>query len=318
VRLRVSTSVVRFVLGLCEQPEPVVQACGSPSTGCIGEAVQHGLLERIRDAEWVTCSACHEDHDAPIEFDGATRTYRHFCPEAGHVLIDAQRLRRYGVDFGGLINQLRFAFNVRDKPDARCLVDGLLWDLGDAIIDKANTPLLLARRLSCTDSLMKSRDALVHRPSRSSGLCFHTSPAILPIDTVPGGHRVVSLLDCISDSAQFSIDHKLMQAAWHGGLRETRSPVQHSPDFGSVSVHGVVFTFRSDGHRSIVRQLYEAWRDGSGSLVTGRVLKEAGYTSTQLSHAFSNSTVNWRRLIGYRAGRCWLKVDDFDTADSNS
>jgi hypothetical protein len=94
----------------------------------------------------------------------------------------------------------------------------------------------------------------------------------------------------LSSSELFSMDHKLMQAAWHGGLREGRSPVQHSPDFGSISVHEVVFTFRSDCHRNLVRQLYEAWRDGSGPLVTGRVLKEAGYTSTQLSHAFSNTT----------------------------
>lgn len=137
VSLGISTAAVCFVLGLCEQPEPVVRG-GEPSVAqCIAEAVEHRCLERIGNADWVTCGACYDDHDAPVEFDDATGRYTHFCPQAGTVKVEVERLDRFGVNCPRLIDILREAFDMRNRPGARCLIDDIVWDLGDVLVADA-------------------------------------------------------------------------------------------------------------------------------------------------------------------------------------
>ena len=53
---------------------------------------------------------------------------------------------------------------------------------------------------------------------------------------------------------------------------------------------------------------YQAWLDGTGRLRTQEVLETAESSARQLAHAFKGRP-DFKEIIGYDDGFCWLKVD---------
>jgi hypothetical protein len=309
VSLDISTAAVRFVLGLCEQPEPVVQGGERTGAQCIAEAVEHGLLERLGNADWVTCGACYDDHDAPVEFDSTTKRYAHFCAEAGYVQVEVERLHRFGVNFPRLIDILREAFDMRNRPGARCLIDDILWDLGDVLVADARQTLLFARRLSFSANLISVREALARRPPRAAGLCFHTSSQTLAVDMLPGRHRVFPIFEFVSENTAFTINESSLAAALFGRPADTEF-VQCSDDGSWIRIGERPYSFGGVHQMAIVRAAFEAWQSGSPRIRTQPLLEEIGCRSKQVSQVFGSADDGWRDVIGYGGGSIWLKVPE--------
>ena len=307
--LGISTAAVRFVLGLCEQPEPVVQGGERTGAQCIAEAVEHGLLERLGNADWVTCGACYDGHDAAVEFDDATGRYTHFCPEAGYLRVEAERLHRFGVNFPRLLDVLREAFDMRNRPSARCLIEDVLWDLGDVLVADARQTLLFARRLSFSGNLISVRETLARRPPRATGLCIHTSSQTLTVDKLPGGHRVFPIFEFVSEKTAFTIDESLLAAALVGRPADTEF-VQCSDDGSWIRIGAREHVFSGPHRTAIVRAAFEAWQRGSPRIRTQLLLEEIGCRSKQVSQVFGRADHGWRDVIGYGGGSIWLKVPE--------
>jgi hypothetical protein len=77
---------------------------------------------------------------------------------------------------------------------------------------------------------------------------------------------------------------------------------------GWIRIHDREYRFRGLIQRSIVEQVYEAWRNGVGRLRTQDVLETAESSARQLAHAFKGRP-DFKDIIGYDEGFCWLKVD---------
>jgi hypothetical protein len=310
VTFGIPTAAVRFVLGLCEQPDPTVQRSEAPRSLLIAEADEHGLLDRLTNADQVTCRACYEDHDADVDFDEATQRYTHFCPEAGTVTVEAAQLHRFGVNFPRLIDFLREAFDLRNRPNARCLMEDVLWDLGDVMVADARHPLLFARRLSFSSNLIGVREMLARRPPRGTGLCIHASPHTLAVDTLPGGHRVFPILEFITDKNVFTIDEALLAGALAGRPTADSELVQCSDDGSWIRIGDREYAFSGVHQMAIVRAVFEAWRRRSPRIRTQPLLEEIGCRSKQVSQIFGNADPRWREVIGYGRGYVWLQVPE--------
>lgn len=304
----ISTAAVRFVLGLCEEPQPWVQNTEAPRSLLIAEAAEHGLLDRLSNADRVTCRACYEDHDADVEFDAATQRYSHFCPEAGTVTVEVAQIHRFGVNFGRLIDLLREAFDLRNRPPARGLIEDVLWDLGDYLVVDARRALLFARRLSFSSNLIAVREALARRPPRGSGLCIHTSPHVLAVETLPGGVRLFPIREFVTDKKIFGIDDALLTAAFAGRPAGASERVQCSDDGSWIRIGDREYAFSGSHRTAIVRAVYEAWLKGQPRLRTQALLVEIGADSKQISQVFAGADPAWREVIGYRSGYVWLDV----------
>jgi hypothetical protein len=151
--------------------------------------------------------------------------------------------------------------------------------------------------------------ALIAREGRSGGVLLTTSPGISRAVQLPGRHRILHVRDCVD---QASRHFRLNMDVIAGGPRQPapgiNDPVQIGPGGGWIRVHGREYRFRGLIQRSIVQQVYEAWRNGAGRLRTQEVLETAESKSKELAQAFSGRP-EFKEIIDYDDGFCWLKVD---------
>ena len=199
---------------LCEQHPPVL--CGAVLADCFLEParllIDLGALRATTNATAVTCRACEEHHEADIEFDDRTRTYRQYCLVAGWVDVPDADLMRYEVDFDWLIDQLSSALNIASRP--KCLVESILWDLGEARAGMRAWTGLFVRRLSIGSNLDRVFDELTIRAGKSPGLVLTTTEGLSSRIGMPGGHRLLPLGACARlDSDGLAIDHNMVVAA---------------------------------------------------------------------------------------------------------
>jgi len=86
-----------------------------------------GILQRIEDAEYVTCEVCPDAPSAEVVLDIGLGPRIH-CEGCGLRRISAERLHQWRVDFEALGGLLRTHLDLLGKPST--LVPGRIWLLG--------------------------------------------------------------------------------------------------------------------------------------------------------------------------------------------
>ena len=100
---------------------------------------------------------------------------------------------------------------------------------------------------------------------------------------------------------------------WKSACFDNEKPVQtvtiEAFEIGKheVRVHGREFVFSGGKQQKIIEVLYRAWKMGNPKCRTRAILEGIDSTATSLSHLFSNHP-DWKDLIEYSRGFCWLKV----------
>jgi hypothetical protein len=304
--------VFDFVVNLLERDPPEVSGAvlveAFPEVG--QRLIDCGALRPIANATIVTCRACDADHPADVEFDASVSGYRHFCPEAGWVGVPAEDLKRYRADLLWLLAELRRGLEISDRMPPSCLVEGVLWDLGEAWLGKRKATVLFGRRLSQSENLDQAWDALTNRVGLPPGVLLTTSIGLARHSDVPGRHRIAPLKDCLKPAAVgIAIDLDIL-AGIVGGERPLHPdlPIHPSADFRVVRVGDRMFHFGGDKHRQVIEYLYMRWRDGEERVSTAAMFEDLEFPAkTRLRDLFKDHR-NWKDLIGYGDGACWLKV----------
>jgi hypothetical protein len=161
----------------------------------------------------VTCRACADQHFAEVEFEPQTRTYRHFCVEAGWVEVPESDSRSYALDFAWLLDRLAKLVGVGD-PRPSSLVQGVTWRLGEARIGDCDWTALFARRLGAERNLDLLTAALAERTWPGPALVLTTSDCIGTWLKLPRGLGMIALRDVMSAEPDgFHLDHRAVIAA---------------------------------------------------------------------------------------------------------
>lgn len=306
------TEAVDLLLELLElEPSEVsgaVLAEAFPDAG--RRLVDAGALRPIANATVVTCVACDGDHSAEVEFDADLSGYRHFCPEAGWVPVAAEHLKRYRAEPSWLLRELGRALGIPERSRASCLVEGVLWDLGETWLGNRRVAVLLARGLARSETLDRACDALTHRTGRGPGVLLTTSVGLARHIDVPGRHRVVPLRGCLRAAGDgVAIDRDVLGGIVSGERPlHPDLPIQPSADFRVVRVGERTFRFRGDKQRQVVEYLYRRWRDGEERVNSAAMLEELEFAAGLRLRDLFKGHADWQDLIAYRDGVCWLKV----------
>jgi hypothetical protein len=262
----------------CEPPEvsgAVVSdrfpAAGLRLVGC-------GALREVANAFTVTCRACDADHSAEVEFDASVHGYRHFCPEAGWVKVESEDLKQYLLDVSWLLRQIARAMKIRSDVEPRCLVDDVLWDLGDAWIRKRNIAVLFGRRLNHGDNLDRAIDALTNRIGRPPGILLSTTERLSRHVRLPGRHHFLPLRDClVVGASELEIDWEIIKGVTGGAVRREG----FSTGYRTAFIDGVEYKF-SKKQAAVV----EALDNAGGPVHKDELLAAADTDQTELIQVF--------------------------------
>jgi hypothetical protein len=310
-KAKISVEAMELVFQLCEQPRPeitwhvLVMHFRKLGEELIAAAA---LVETAPDA---TVMMPIDFDDEPVEFDWEPHLQAHaaFHPTRGWVLADHEARRRYRLDLEWLLGMLASEMGVASPARRTCMLDDLLWDLGDAWFHRKKRPVLFARRLDSMDTMDRVEYALTAREGRSGGVLLTTSPGISRAVQLPGRPRILNIRDCLDHArCHFALDMDVIAGGQQERRRGGGGPVEIGPDGSWIRIHAREYRFPGLKHRSIIQQLYEAWRDGRGPQRTQEVLENAESSAKQLAHAFSGRP-EFKEIVGYDEGFCWLKVD---------
>jgi hypothetical protein len=192
------TETVNIVLLLCDLSEASDEVFREPEMGsvCRGglqQLAEMGAIEPGPRPETVACAACDADHPAVIEYDVERRCYVHFCPEAGFVTVNDADLvtNRFRPEW--LVDWLTKALSITSPPGHRALVQGRVWQLGDAVCGDTQATVIFARRISSQADLDQLASALRPVHPADKGLVITTSLQVARHVQLPGGYELLPL-----------------------------------------------------------------------------------------------------------------------------
>lgn len=81
----------------------------------------------------------------------------------------------------------------------------------------------------------------------------------------------------------------------------------HNEDFSRIQVGRQTFLFRDVVQKRIIETLYREWQRGHPKVRTQVLLEESEAKSQQLTQIFKRHP-NWKQIVGYKNGACWLKI----------
>ena len=162
---------------------------GSPR-GCAIETA--GLLKRAEDLRMVECDACGTPHIEEVEvFDasvGKPRAYI-FCPDAGRVSVEPERLQVWRIDFESLASFWLGALGCRQPRSA--IAEDRIWLLGtgNSLTGPGMFSLSVAPRGRTAHALLAGQRAPRCVPLPADSV---PEPAFLMTPSWFGGERIIA------------------------------------------------------------------------------------------------------------------------------
>lgn len=319
-RARLSHAAVDLLLTIIETPSMAIS--GAALDGCHAgagaELVAVGALEADGFEPVAVSQADHDDAVVKLVWDGNARRHEYFSPTAGMVAVEDHALRRLRVRSSWLLDWLARELGIAGAVRPVELVPNHLWDLGDVWLgerksEQRRTAIYVGRRFGEPGTMLRKRTALESRAGRPPGIILTSSPARAAEDfagvvTPP----VLPIIQCAkAGAAQFHLDVSIISTAAHG-LRSMRprSPVQVDAEFRVVRVGDREFRFRGDKQRQVVEYLYGAWERGEGRVSVALMITDLDFPETTRLRDLFKGHRDWKDLIGYEDGACWLRCDE--------
>ncbi|MBF0311613.1 MAG: hypothetical protein HQL56_19040 [Magnetococcales bacterium] len=270
-----------------------------------------GLLTEGEIATHVPNRHTYEGDVIEPEWNEETRTYQYFSFDDGYwVDVPEEDMKTYNLDVDRLLRLIRDMAEVSGEPKAMC--GELLWSLGTFWLGKRKATLFLARNLHLMHCFDEVYDVLKRFGNKAPGVVLTRNlPESRHIE-LPNGYRMVSLKDIwIVENDLCHFDLEILKAPFAGEKSTASDPplVQYARDYSTIKVNGREFVFTGMKQQQLIGFLVEAWRRGEPKCRTQILLEnvQASDFSNTLSKFFSGRS-DWKELIGYGNGYCWLKA----------
>lgn len=317
---RLSHAAVDLLLTIIETPSMAISgaALDGYHAGAGAELVAVGALEADGFEPVAVSQADHDDAVVSLAWDGDARRHAYFSPAAGMVAVDDHALRRLRVRPSWLLDWLAREFGYAGAVRPVDLVPDRLWDLGDLWLgerkaEKRRTAIYVARRLGEPGAMRRMREALQSRAGRPPGVILASSLVEVAEDFAGTAMApVLPIIQCAKAGvSEFHLDASIVYTAAHG-LRSVRprSPVQVDAEFRVVRVGDREFRFRGDKQRQVVEYLYGAWERGEGRVSVALMITDLDFPETTRLRDLFKGHRDWKDLIGYEGGACWLRCDE--------
>jgi|GEM_PF-6168175 hypothetical protein len=306
---QVSRAAVSRLLDLLNTPRMELSGELSSSDAAYQELIGARLLA---PAHLHPSSVYIDENNYDVIAEPTGPGYRYFSAGAGWVSVDTETLQRYRVDPIRVLAIIRDWLEISDRTPIATLTQDTIWDLGDMWLGKRKLAVLFMRRAHLSTSIHQLRQALQFFPRRKFAIVITDAQINAFGFDFPGEPLCCCLMDLIppSDERVERIDQNLIAELLGMGLpkRVSTGPVYCSDDGGELVVNNEIYHFTGDIHRSIIRQLTDAWLSGNPRVRTSALLENAESSAKVIKQVFSGSKLEWQKIIGYGQGFSWLIV----------
>lgn len=279
------------------------------SSGVFDEVLTARLLSPVSSGQ---TTICVDGKDRELIPNPGGPGYRYFSEAIGWVDLPANEAGRFRVDLQRMLNLVRGWLDISMHQPVVTLQPDAIWDLGDMWVGKRRLAVLFMRRAHLAASAANLRNALSNFPRRRSAIVLTDVALNSYGPSLPGEPLCIALSDLLlpEQSSISEIDKGMIGELLGYGPAQTENmaPVSCSDDGGELNVNGEDYFFTGLTQKRIIRQLFDAWEAGQPRLRTTAVLEEAESKASAMSQAFSGYKGDWKKVIGYGDGCCWLIV----------
>ena len=246
-----------------------------------------------------------------VEWNPETRTYQYWTSHGGG-WVDAPEadMKTYELNLNWMFRHISDLVGIDEGMKVRQIVPKLLWELGSIWNGRRKATVFLSRKLSYSRNFDRVYDGLAQWAGKAAGAVLSLTVPDSRHAELPGGHRILSLQDAIVETTGgYEMDMELLHGALKGAYPSSIDvgPLVPSADFSLVTVNGRDFVFTGDKQKQVMEILIRAWKLGQPKCRTQAVLEETESSGHAMSHLFRRHP-DWKDLIGYGGGFCWLKV----------
>ena len=317
---RLSQVAVDLLVVIAETPDLVISgiALSDYHADAGAELISAGALQPDGFEPVAVSQADHDDTMVSVVWDGEKRRHGYFSPAVGMVDVDDRALCRFRLQpswlLGWLAGELGFSGVTRPVE----IVPDRLWDLGDVWLGdrksaQRRTAIYFGRRIGEPGAMLSARSALQSRAGRPPGIILLSSPFVVAEDVAATGMpTLMPLAKCAkAGAAAFSLDLAIIRTAAHGmKFIRPHSPVQVDAEFRTVRVGDREFRFRGDKQRQVVEYLHHAWDRGERRVGVALMFSDLQFSGTTRLRDLFKGNPDWKKLIGYENGACWLRYDE--------
>lgn len=273
-----------------------------------GDALRaRGLLEPAGELRGSPSLFDHEDEPVELIWSGEHDGYGYFSPAAGWVTVPNSQLALFGVNFEALFRHVLASLRGTHEM-AIVRVPDLLWEVGEVRLPGRGkrVPVWIARRLGDPAVWAQFTEAARLRPAPGLRIVLTFTPAGRLPTQIMQCHEIINIRD-VAGSSRLAVDPDLLAARISSGAPQSEETISIAADGGSVTVRGQRYSFTGVKHKSIIRELYGAWKSGNPECLTMQVLEaaECSPSVNTLAKAFSGRQ-DWRKFIKEEQGRCWM------------
>jgi hypothetical protein len=269
-----------------------------------GQILAANLLEPCGHELVTTSMADHDDAPVSLTWSAEHNGYGYFSPSAGWITVPDERLVVFGIKFPVVLAQMMVRFDVASRGGAAPLLPELLWEIGDARVERRSqrVPIWFARRLYDQSIWRQVKDVASRRPlTHLRVLLTSTTSARLPDEPLPG-HLIVPIGDVIDFDGGIAVRPDVLVARLDGAHRpDVRESVYLSPSGQKLIINGdIEIELKSDIHIKVIRQLVQGFREGK-RFGARDLLDRAQSSATTLRQAFGSD--RWAQLEPYLESR---------------
>ena len=264
---RLSAEAVALLLEVLDLEEPFLNgAVAEMSPGPVCMLRASGLL--VPHGHEIVSASLSDHDDAPVTLIRSEKAggLACFSPSGGLIAVPAARLVRYRVEIAKTLAAVANDLALPSTRLLRPLIDGLLWEIGDARLGKrpARVQTWFARRLWHAAVRAQVSAALLARPFPRDVIILCSSRAARLREVTLPGTILVPIRDVLAAADSLAVSGEILDARMRGvAVASAPGPLDLSPDGTRLRIHGgEPIVFRSDDHIEAIRKLVDGFYAG--------------------------------------------------------
>lgn len=254
-----------------------------------------------------------EDKDVYVEWNEKLKSFAYLSPAGKFVAVKEDDLKTYDANFEKIVSFLAKEFDVSEssKTKQNQHLEGLLFFVGEARINKKKVAVFFARRLNDNEVLKKVEEFFI-KPTSSLPKLILTSSNHLSPESLKNKSKIISipkLLGLGNSKDLFNMDY-IANVIFGIGSDEAKPDVYCTEDASTLFIGDKSWSIKGDKQRQIIKLMCDHYLENPEKKIRWQELLDDAdiETSSRSRDFFKGSSV--AETINHKDGFIWFKTDE--------